>query len=796
MEIFGYELYKIAKARMFWGITAVLLSFSLFVFGGQQNKMTDYVESKDIYETLNKEYSGTAYEEIAEEIELKYSEYDIRSMRLRAVNDGTVAMFMAMYEESYPELYEEIMNSEETMSIEELEKMRFAYWQFSENAKYIAEYPDYLDNVQENEKTMTSVSIFAKEGSFTYNNIIKTAEDFGKLKGIKLDYGSDKGIVEATDYTIGDIMLVAIVFVLCIFLFSEEQGSGMLNLIKTNKNGRLPVIAAKIVTMVAVTVVVGAVHIFVIYTYAERLYGFGDTSRFVQSMSSFQNCGIAITVKQFLVYSAVTKLAVLVGVGLFFSVIFVVFRGSAAITYLVSVLPMGAAWLAYTTVPTNAVFNHVKYINPFNFMNTYGLYGKYMNINFFTLPVNVLDILPVVTAIVIAVCVVLSCTVFSKMREISRRNPFGGVWEKISNIWRSGSKSTSLFLEEGFKILVQGRVLAMLLAVAIIGVTAVTNYREPTFDVDELVYRKYMRNISGEATEERFEYLSKQQAEFDNIPNAIAQYQAAYDEGKISAVELRERIAYIEQTLGMQQKGFARAQQDAEYVQRMDTWFTDQITAEAWFGNTNEDIANGLKFTVMAIICLSPVFSIDYKRKVRPILLSTKNGRVPLVRAKLLWSIVVLAILYILVYLPQYINLSNGYGVPEWDAPIQSIQRFEYFSGQITILEFYVRTHIIRFIMIVMMGMVFAFISVKVRKQLIIILISTVVFAIPLVFQQQGVELRYFTFNNAFVINSSFVNDAGMRKSIMNLAAIMIIGIAGIWQTFADSETTKRRKLI
>ena len=61
MKIFGYELYKIVKAKMFWGITAVLLAFSLFVFGMQQNKITGYAESKDIFEDLIQHWNGTIY---------------------------------------------------------------------------------------------------------------------------------------------------------------------------------------------------------------------------------------------------------------------------------------------------------------------------------------------------------------------------------------------------------------------------------------------------------------------------------------------------------------------------------------------------------------------------------------------------------------------------------------------------------------------------------------------------------------------------------------------------------------
>lgn len=792
MKIYVYELYKTAKTKMLWYIVAFLLVFAFSVFAIQQNKLTIYSDAKSDFEFLIEEYKDIPKETAAKELERKYTEFDIRAMKLKAAADSNYALFLSSYEESEPELYREIMSSEETLSIDELEMLRMAYWLLYENADYIAGYSDYIDSVGENADSMLAMPIFAREGSFTYNNIIKTAEDFEKLKDLELDYGMDKGIVAVTDFEIGDIILTATVFVLCIFIFAREYDNGTLKLVKTCKKGRLPMIIGKLAALATFTALIGMVYTIALYVYGDFLYGFGDTSRYIQSMSSFQNCTVAITVKQFLVYSAISKIAVLIGIGMFFSVIFVLFQSSAALSYIVSVVSLGMAWILYDIVPANAVFNHIKYINPFNFMNTYGLYGKYTNINFFSIPINVVNGFPTAVALVFIICTLISCVLFVKMRETTRKKLFVGIREKISGIWRSRSKSTVLFAEEGFKIFAQGKVLIMLAVVVCAAVLSVNNYRAPTFDVDELVYRKYLRNMSGELTEDKSEYLEEQRAEFEGMSDMIAEYQAQYEAGEITKATLQERITYIQQTLGMRMVGFERAENDVEYAQKNNTWLTDQIAAEAWFGNTEDDLSCGLIFALIAIICLSPVFSIDYGRNVQNILRSTKRGRKPLVLSKLIWSAVIIVVLYICVYVPRHIELVSGYGVPEWNAPIQSIQMFESFGGEMTILEAYIKIHALRMFALIMLAFINSLVSVKVRKQLIIILISTVLFALPVVLQQQGIDLRYLTFNNIFMLSSAFTEDMEIRKAIVNISTLAVIGFISAALTFADSEIEKR----
>ena len=97
---------------------------------------------------------------------------------------------------------------------------------------------------------MLKVSIFHKKGSFSYNNIIKTAEDFKKLGAIETQVGIEKGITSVSNYSLADLSILLIIIILTISIFLHERENETLILIKPNKNGRAPLIISAIFSII------------------------------------------------------------------------------------------------------------------------------------------------------------------------------------------------------------------------------------------------------------------------------------------------------------------------------------------------------------------------------------------------------------------------------------------------------------------------------------------------------------------------------------------------------------------
>ena len=795
MKLYGYELYKLAKKRIFWASVAVVLALAFFVFQLRQADYTYLSDNRGLYEKLVEFYSDMPQEQARAELEKKQAEYEIRLYASERASNENAALLLSVMEEEYPEIYEQVMEQKETLSHRELNSYWQIYSKLLAEAAYITGFPAYLDEIQANADKMSSVSLFAEEENFTYQNIQKTAEDYQKLNGLHLSFGMDRGLLAVTDFTEGDALLIVLAFLLCLFLFSEEESSGMLRLLRGEKKGRLPLAAAKLTALLTVVLVLGAIYVTVIYGWAESLYGFGDVTRPIQSMEAFAGAGSVISVKQYLCFSALSKIGTLMGTATFFAAVFILLRNSPVLTAVGCVLPLGLLWMFYEKMPDNALLNHVKYVNPFCFMNGLTLYGSYINLNIFSTPVSLRTLFLVVCPLLAIVCLVISAVAFVYYRPGSGQVFLHAVWEKVSLLWRKRDKASGLFPEEGVKILLQGKVLLILAAAVLLGIIGLRQ-SNGGFDVDDLVYRKYIRQVEGPLTEESQKLLEEKQKDFENLPQAEAEYDRLYEQGRITKQEMQAGKQYLQTTLGLQQAGFEKVLEDAAYAEENGTWMTDQLTANAWLCDNSRELKDGLLLLAGAILCLTPIYTMDESRKMRPILRNTKKGRESLTFVKICWSLLILLILYLCVYVPEFVQLTETYGMPLWKASLQSVKLFCRSGLQMNILTFYVMTHVIRLILLAAACLMILFIAVKVKKSLPAMAAAAILLLAPLVLQLQGIEMRYFCFNNVFLLPDSLTNGKNLMADIANGTILLLIGCICCAGLFLDSRTHRRRMKI
>lgn len=62
----------------------------------------------------------------------------------------------------------------------------------SEKLTYLLNYPQSIATILENKEKVEAFSIFQEKDSFTYKNILKTAEDFSKMKDVTLTLEKDR----------------------------------------------------------------------------------------------------------------------------------------------------------------------------------------------------------------------------------------------------------------------------------------------------------------------------------------------------------------------------------------------------------------------------------------------------------------------------------------------------------------------------------------------------------------------------------------------------------------------------
>ena len=207
-------------------------------------------------------------------------------------------------------------------------KNSFLY-NISQQIEYINSYPDFIDKMYDRAKAQSSSSIFGDESSFSYKNLYKTSNDYSGLKNTKLSLVNSDAFIATTEYSLTDIFIIAIVFLLCVYLFQYEREKGLYSLVRCTKFGRFKTIISKFMLLFVLSAVVSILFIFCNFIINTFLYGSTDLSVNIQSISEFRNCTLTVTAGQFLILFAFAKIMGTFVISSFLALVFIIFSSSA-----------------------------------------------------------------------------------------------------------------------------------------------------------------------------------------------------------------------------------------------------------------------------------------------------------------------------------------------------------------------------------------------------------------------------------------------------------------------------------
>lgn len=138
----------------------------------------------------------------------------------------------------------------------------------------------------------------------------------------------------------------------------------------------------------------------------------------------------------------------------------------------------------------------------------------------------------------------------------------------------------------------------------------------------------------------------------------------------------------------------------------------------------------------LLLLVVSPVFSTERATGMDAIILSTRNGRVKAVTAKLAASVIFTAVfvaVYNLVQLAGYIGVG---GVMGWDAPLKSILGYTMTPYNITMLQYFMLQLVLQLVGSIILTLTIAFISSKCKSSLSAFFVSLIAIFYPLIFGQ------------------------------------------------------------
>ncbi|RJG26552.1 hypothetical protein [Paenibacillus thiaminolyticus] len=794
MTLIGYELLKVWHRRVF-ALLAVLLLIGnvLFYYNTQFREQMALIQHKDEYQRLEQQYrslptdEGRALATRQAELLALYSTFAQEGRMAEEIWEQAVNEAKQVH----PQAYKRYKQSPYAGNPELIGRDLYLIERIKKQYEHMDQYRRTMEEMNARAEEMLSVSIFYQEGTYSYRNIGKTVQDFEPLRGLPLQLGLEEGLTSGTRLQSTDMCLAALLFLLCIILFQVEKEEGLTRLLRSTRNGLLGLWGAKWVVLSLLTVLLSFLYHGSILVVSEQLYGFGDLHRYIQSMPSFQGAVEALTAGQFLVLYLVLKVAANLLFAWTLAALFLLFRRAGGI-YLATIALLGISFLSYSVIHPNSYLNMLKYMNVVAFYDSFQLLADYRNLNVFGYPVKKTTLTCWIGGAVMILFPVLCAWLYVSDTGIGSRLPWDRWRGRLNAAWFKLRRTNSILMHEGYKLFISGKCILLLVLAGVI-VYQQIDWDERRFEYDSIVYNRYLDRISGIINEDKLNFLQEEREKYDNLPRLFAYWYDQYMSGSIDFTAYNTEKVKLEE-FAKQAKAFQYIEQQRDYLLRLEDGcgiigsFVNVTSSDALFNREQSDLRDGLLYTVLLLAGVSPLFALDYRYGMMAILRSTRYGRGRLFLSKHGLAYLYSVFLLLLLQIPKFYNMLRHYPEIDWQAPVQSIEVLGHVQGSLSILQYVLLMGVLQIGGVLLLVHVILFLEILVRKQAILLLISTAIVIIPLGLQYMGWKsLGNISFNLIFQLYHAFPTSQYALNMSIYYGILFLLGVGcalGAWRTF------------
>lgn len=588
-----------------------------------------------------------------------------------------------------------------------------------EQAELIADYKNYLAEIDASAERMTSVSIFAKKDSFAYKNITRTPAAYNAVREVVPVYSRSEGILLAVDNAACDIMLIFCALTAVIALVVKERESGITALIKPLRHGRAHLATAKSLAVLLCCIAVGILLYGSALAVGAARFGLGDISRPVQSLRGFLGCNLPISVGAAMLLIFAVKIAAAFLAALIFECLCTALYSIYA--YIAAAVITAVEVLLYIVIDGNswdAVFGK---INLAAFLESAEIFKNYLNINIFGEPCNIIFVTIISLAVGIFGFFMLQNFLFSRIeiKDFKTR-------QLIPSLQHTPKKPFSYAVYKQF-VTHKGALIIVILAA--VQIYSALHYRIE-FSTDDMRYRAYCMQFSQMSDEQADEFAETEKRRFEEL------HERALTADFNEAMQLYDELNA--------ESGFERAYEQQRYISALDSDNKAMFYQTGWrrlFGA--DGYAEDMRLTLFAAlgICfaVSPLIAYDNRRRLGYLLYTNMYGKTEYFRRNIVVSAICSTLISVVINAPHIIGILSLYKIEGAEFSIRCIPEFERFFD-IPIAAYIVLLCVLRTIVLVLCGWIILFISARCKSVSAALLVSLAVFALPVMLYLAGAE--------------------------------------------------------
>ncbi|MGL5576023.1 MAG: hypothetical protein ACRDCW_10830 [Sarcina sp.] len=752
MNMLLYEFKKILKKKFIWVLTLFLIiANSLLFLSTEYKENKNFIQNIELYKEIQmfdkskdeQSYSILlAYENRLFEYSLLLSGDDIISLNI-SLNQEDIDYFDSIYSNSQEKVFGhlDILNK------------------YLDQLKYKNSYGQYIETVLTQADNMGSHSVFQKNNSFSNKNMLKTKEDYTKVKNLEIGMDVSDGIVKATSFGITDLLIIIIISVMIFYLITEEKNQETISLSNTMKHGKFKFCISKIFCIILTSISITLIFYGINLLLGEYLYGFGDLSRSIQSINKFVESTLLINILEYMILFIVSKLLIIVTLTLVTTFLAIILKEVKIVYASVFIFTL-MQYSLYIFIPENSYLSLFKFINIFSFANVFNILSKYKNINLFNFAINLKFLFFVICIVGILGLYISSVYCLKNNIQINLRYS-----KKIS---KKQYLPNNIFSYEIGKILFGKKILILFIIMIVVAINQVYSF-EKIYNLSKGQYTYYANILKDENLDE---IINNEIEKFDLIDKNVSQAFNDFENGSITKEEYRN-INFSANVLKQKQELFYNeVLPQYEYIKNksiesgIKLSFINKYFLEDISSKSSEKIKI-LYALVIMIFLSSTLILMDTENDFLNIVSTYKNGQEKYVISKILLAFIFSCITVVIIYMPDYILAFREYGSEYLKENILSAQAYSGFISM-SIAEFLVIANIIRIFSLFVVSLIIMYLSISLKKYFSVITIVLITLAFPLILSEKISILDKLSFNRFLLIET-------LMRDLITFVIVIII---------------------
>ena len=610
--------------------------------------------------------------------------------------------------------------------------------QYRMEKEKVSGYQQYLDEIQHQKDTLSSISIFAdsQSASFSSRNIEKSAADYEGLDSKNVRWVPSKGITQSMDNLWSDLLLLLSVFLFVGFTIGEEKVRSLFAITRATRYGQFHSMASKFAALLIHCLLATVLLYGCNLLYFSWTVGLGDLTARIQSVVAYMESPLNMTLLTYLLLATLTKALVCFAVGALLTAL-TLYSFSGYAPYLGGVVMVAVGWLCYRIIPASSLWNPLKYLNPYALLQTENLYGGYLNFNILGYPFSRLWLSWIVLLVMMFLGIGLSLALFvGSGTHCLQAQP---------NPWRFGWKGFgfkphgNLFLHEAYKVLIADRVLvALLIFTLLIGGNALSQNYHPS--VQEQYYQDLMMKLEGELTDEKKDLIEAESARYEEAFDQIDRIDSMVESGKLSE-SAGDSMKLSWYSITAFYPTFERVLTQYQKITAQGGTFVYDTGYLYLFGISDDSLPLYLLFLTLAVIfSAANVLPMEDERQTWILIGATKAGRWQIIKRKVILVIIFAAGLSLLPWLCRGYAIGKAFPLHEMTAAVQSIPQFTDFLLTMPIWGFMVLGILSQTLAILLLAAIVLCLSHWRKHHLQTLFFSLLLLAVPLMLKLLGLD--------------------------------------------------------